>query len=372
MKIELSEETSMRLLDVASLFACVVLLCLPMCALAEKVELVAGGGKGGDGGLASEARLVEPFGVGFDAADNLYIVEMEGGERVRKIDSKGIITTVVGTGEKGFSGDGGPAAKAQINGAHHLLVLPDGDILVADTWNNRVRQVDHRTGTITTIAGTGVKGFSGDGGPAAKAEFGGIYCLALSPKSDVLYICDLDNRRIRALNRKTGTVSTVAGNGQRGVPEDGQKAVEAPLADPRAVTVDSKGNLYILERGGNALRMVDTAGTIRTLIGGPKHKPSAEIGDLSGPKHLCVDRQDKVFLVDTENHRILKYDPRTGQIQKVAGTGKAPAPETPATAGIGGTALDVPLNRPHGVFVRRDGTLYIADSSNGRVLRVRP
>jgi streptogramin lyase len=118
--------------------------------------------------------------------------------------------------------------------------------------------------------------------------------------------------------------------------------------------------------------VVDSAGTIRTLIGGPKHKPSPEIGDLNGPKHLCVDRQDNVFIVDTENHRILKYDPRTRRLEKVAGTGKAPAPDTPATAGIGGTAQEVPLNRPHGVFVRRDGTLYIADSSHGRVLRVRP
>lgn len=362
----------MRLLDFAPLLSCVVLLCLPMYAGAEKVELVAGGGKGGDGGLATEAHLVEPFGVGFDAAGNLYIVEMEGGERVLKVDSKGVITTVVGTGEKGFSGDNGPAVKAQINGSHHLLVLPDGDILLADTFNNRVRQRDHRTGIITTIAGTGERGFSGDGGPAVKAQFGGIYCLALSPKSDILYLCDLDNRRIRALNRKTGIVSTVAGNGQRGVPEDGQKAVNAPLADPRAIVVDSKGNLYILERGGNALRVVDTTGTIRTLVGGPKHSPPAEIGELNGPKHLCVDRQDNVLIADTENHRILKYDPRTGKLEKITGTGKAPASDAPATAGVGGTALEVPLNQPHGVFVRRDGMIYIADSSNGRVLRVRP
>src|SRR5262249_3677870 len=161
----------------------------------------------------------------------------------------------------------GPADKAQVSGPHHLLVLPDGDILLADTGNCRVRRMDHRTRIITTIAGTGEKGFSGDGGPALQAQFGNIYCLALSPKNDRLYLCALDNRRIRALDLTTGLVQTVAGNGQRGVPQDGQEATQAPLTDPRAIAVDSRGVLYILERGGSALRCVDSSGHIHTLIG---------------------------------------------------------------------------------------------------------
>jgi hypothetical protein len=310
--------------------------------------------------------------MGADAAGNLYIVEMQGGERVRKIDSHGVITTVVGTGEAGFSGDNGPAAQARINGAHNLLVLPDGDIFLADTWNNRVRYVNHRTGIITTIAGMGEKGFSGDGGPAIGARFGNIYCLALSPKRDQLYLCDLDNRRIRRMDRKTGIVTTVAGNGDQGVPEDGQQAVAAPLADPRAIAVDSKGSLYILERGGNALRVVDSNGKIRTLIGPPNHDPPTDIGPLSGPKHLYIDRHDTVYIADTDNHRILAYDPRSARIRQIAGTGKPPDSGASALAGIGGSVRDVDLNQPHGVFVRADGTLYIADSMNGRVLRIEP
>lgn len=333
--------------------------------------LVAGGGNGADGSPATQAGLVEPFSVGFDAAGNLYLTEMEGGERVRKIDRHGIIHTVAGTGEKGFSGDGGPASKAQINGAHHLLVLPNGDILLADTFNSRVRLISHRTGLITTLAGTGERSFSGDGGPAVRAQFGNIYCLALSPKGDRLYLCDLDNRRIRVMDRKTGIVTTVAGNGERGTPKDGQTANEAPLVDPRAIAVDSRGNLYILERSGNALRVVDTAGKIRTLIGAPNELPESEIGTLNGPKHLCVDREDNILIADTENHRILRYDPRTKAIRLIAGSGKPPAAKV-STSDLSGSAQQVTLSRPHGVFVRRDGTLFIADSENGRILSLRP
>jgi|SRR5579872_3730776 len=362
----------MHLPCLLGLFAIAACPSIPKSSPADRVVLVAGGGTGGDGGPAAQARLVEPFGVGCDAAGSLYIVEMQGGERVRKVDPHGVITTVVGTGEAGFSGDNGPAAQARINGAHHLLVLPDGDIFVADTWNNRVRYVDHRTGIISTIAGTGEKGFSGDGEPAIKARFGGIYCLALSPKRDRLYLCDLDNHRIRAIDRETGIVTTVAGNGLQGIPEDGQTATAAPLADPRAIAVDSRGNLYILERNGNALRVVDSSGKIRTLIGPPNHDPPAEIGPLSGPKHLWVDRRDRVFIADTDNHRILMYDPRTARIRQIAGTGRSPGPNASPLAGIGGPAGKIDLNQPHGVFVRADGSVYIADSMNGRVLRIQP
>jgi sugar lactone lactonase YvrE len=337
---------------------------------ADRVVLVAGGGVGGDGGPATQAHLVNPFGIGCDAAGNLYIVQMEGGERVSKIDVHGTITTVAGTGEAGFTGDGGPAAQARINGPHHLLVLPNGDILLADTMNSRVRRIDHRTGIITTIVGTGEKGYSGDGGPAAEAQFGNIYCLALSPQGDRLYLCDLDNRRVRVMNLQSGIVTTVAGNGQRGVPEDGRAATDSPLVDPRAITVDAQGNLYILERSGNALRVVGSDGKIRTLIGAPGHEPAAAIGSLNGPKHLCTDRQNRVLIADTENHRILRFDPRTDRIEQIAGTGKEPKADAAAQDGIGGPALALNLKRPHGVFVRPDGAIFIADSENGRVLRI--
>ena len=362
----------MRLRDLFPLFFASVSVFIAVAARADRVTLVAGGGMGDDGGPATEATLVNPFGVGLDAAGNLYIVQMEQGERVRKVDGHGIITTVAGTGTAGFSGDGGPATEARVNGPHHLLVLPNGDILLADTLNNRVRRIDHRTGIIATLAGTGEKGFAGDGDPATQARFGGIYCLALSPKGDRLYLCDLDNRRIRVMNLGAGIVTTVAGNGQPGVPQDGQRATDAPLLDPRAIAVDRKGNLYILERSGNALRIVTPDGKIRTLIGAPGHEPPADIGSLNGPKHLCTDGQGRVLIADTENHRVLRIDPRTGGIEWIAGTGREPEPTSTVQQGIGGPARAINLKRPHGVFVRQNGAIYIADSENGRVLRLEP
>lgn len=347
-------------------------IAIPSLALAEKIVLVAGGGNEADGGLAIQARLIEPFGIGYDKAGNLYIVQMEGGERVRRVDRQGRIATVAGTGEKGYSGDGGPATGARLNDPHHLLVMPDGDILLADTYNNRIRLVNHRTGIIETIAGTGIHGYSGDGGPALRAQFGNIYCLALSPDGKRLYICDLDNRRIRMMDRKTGLVCTVAGNGQKGTPIDGQVAVNAPLDDPRAIAMDSQSRLYILERGASALRVVTSDGKIRTLLGAPGQTPLPGIGPLNGPKHLCIDRNDRVIIADTENHRIVRFDPRTRQEMIVAGSGKSPVPGQSATADLGGSIRDISLNRPHGVYVDRTGALTIADSDNGRVLTIFP
>jgi sugar lactone lactonase YvrE len=333
-----------------------------------KVVLVAGGGKGLDGALAVQAELRTPFGVDFDGAGNLFLVEMTG-QRVRKIDRKGIITTIAGTGQKGDGGDGGPALHAQFNGMHSLAVAPDGNVYLADTWNNRVRRIDVWTGRITTVAGTGAKGYSGDGGPAAKATFGGIYCVALDAAGTRLYLADLDTRRVRMVDLKTQVVTTVAGNGRKGVPADGAAAVQAPLVDPRAVAVDARGNVYILERSGNALRVVDAHGKIRTVAGTGKAGASGDGGDarqatLRGPKHLCIDRDGNVIIADTANHLIRKYMPATGQIVRVAGTGKK------GKAGVGGPPERVEFDEPHGVHVHPSGVLYIADSNNHRVLKL--
>jgi sugar lactone lactonase YvrE len=335
-----------------------------------RLELVAGGGTQGDGSPAGQARLVSPFGIGFDAGGTLYFVEMLG-HRVRKIAPDAIITTLAGSGHEGSRGDGGPASGAELNGPHSLAVAVNSDIFVADTWNNRVRKIDARTGQITSVAGTGRKGFSGDGGPATEAEFGGIYCLALDADRQTLDLADLDNRRVRRVDLKTGIVSTVAGNGAKGVPADGDLAQQAPLVDPRAVALDAGGNLYILERGGHALRFVDRAGKIRTVAGTGKLGGSGDGGDarqatLNGPKHLCVDARGNVLIADTENHRIRVYSPADGTIQGLAGTGKK------GTRGIGGPPLDAELNQPHGVTIGPGGILYIADSSNDRILRIVP
>jgi DNA-binding beta-propeller fold protein YncE len=254
---------------------------------------------------------------------------------------------------------------------HNLAVAPNGDIYVADSWNNRVRKIDPRSGEIRTIAGTGDKGYSGDGGPATKARFGNIYCVALDARGEKLYLDDLDNRRIRVVDLRSGVVETVAGNGKRGVPKDGTEARNAPLVDPRAVAVDAKGNVYILERSGNALRVVDSEGKIRTVAGTGKAGLSGDGGDalraqLNGPKHLCIDRNGDVLIADTENHVIRKYLPREGKIVRVAGTGRK------GQAGLDGPPQSAELYQPHGVTARPDGSIYISDSSNNRILKIEP
>jgi sugar lactone lactonase YvrE len=333
-----------------------------------RLVLVAGGGTGSDGSPADRAAITSPFGVGFAPGGTLVFVEMTD-HRVRKIDRDGQVTTVAGTGHAGNGGDDGPAAGAELNGPHSLVVSKDGDVFVADTWNNRVRRIDARSGRIVNLAGTGRKGFAGDGGPAVSGEFGGIYCLALDEAGQALYLADLDNRRVRRVDLRSGVVSTVAGNGKKGVPADGDDARAAPLVDPRAVAVDGRGNLYILERSGNALRVVDRSGKIRTVAGTGERGDSGDGGDakkakLNGPKHLCFDSEGNVMIADTENHRIRLYRPEDGTIRGIAGTGQK------GSAGLGGPPQEAQLSQPHGVTIGPDGALYISDSSNNRIVKV--
>jgi DNA-binding beta-propeller fold protein YncE len=335
-----------------------------------EARLVAGGGTGSNNVPAIEARLQSPFGIDFDSAGNMYVAEMTGG-RVLKIDEKGSLSVIAGSGAKGSGGDGGQALRAQFNGVHNLAIAPDNHIYLADTWNNRIRKIDSRTGVIATVAGTGNKGFSGDGGPATRAEFGGIYCVSLDPKGENLYAADLDNRRIRVVNLRSGRIRTIAGNGDKGVPADGAVATGAPLVDPRAVIATDAGELYILERSGHALRFVDRSGRIRTVAGTGKAGNSGDGGDaraaaLNGPKHLCFDNKGRVLIADTENHVIRVYDPRRGTMDRITGAGKR------GSNGLGGPPLALELNQPHGVYVHKDGVLYIADSGNHRVVKIAP
>ena len=316
---------------------------------------------------AVQAKLTQPFGIDFDKAGNFYLVELVGG-RVLKVDPSGLLRVVAGADKKGNDGDGGSAAKAIFNGMHSLAVTPDGAIYAADTWNNRVRMIDPKTGVINAFAGAGKKGSSGDGGAALQAELGGIYCVAFNADFTRLYLTDLDQRKIHYVDAKTGLIHLVAGNGKKGIPIDGADAKSAPLVDPRAACVDRKGNVYILERGGHALRVVSADGKIRTVVGTGKAGNSGDGADalsatLNGPKHLCVDLDDNVIIADTANHVIRKYTPRDGKIVRVAGTGQK------GESNDGGEPLTVSFNEPHGVFVHPTGTLYIVDSMNHRVFR---
>jgi DNA-binding beta-propeller fold protein YncE len=309
--------------------------------------------------IASGEKFVEPFGIDFDRAGNMYVCEHKG-EKITKIDKAGKATSFAGTGTAGLGGDGGPASQAQFKDPHGLVIRRD-QMYIADTLNHRIRKIDMKTNVITTIAGTGEPGYSGDGGPAVKAAFNGTFAIALSKRGERLYVADLNNRRVRAIDLKSGIVTTVAGNGQRGVPQDGARAAESSLVDPRAVAADSKGNLYILERGGNALRVVDPRGMIRTVIAPETVQPN-----LNGPKHLCVDRDDSVIIADAENNLLRRYTPKDGKTITIAGTGKQ------GTTIVPGEPLKSELTRPHGVTIDRSGVLYISDSYNHRLLRMRP
>jgi sugar lactone lactonase YvrE len=308
--------------------------------------------------VASGVKFVEPFGTAFDSMGNLYVVEFQG-NRITRIDRSGEASIFAGAGKPGFAGDGGPAAQAAFHEPHGLVINKRDEMFVADTHNNRVRKIDLKIDLITTIAGTGEAGFSGDGGPATKATFKGIFAIDLAPSDDRLYLADLTNRRVRMVDLKSGIVTTIAGNGEKGIPQDGAKAADSPLVDPRAVAAGKDGAVYILERGGNALRVVDKLGRIRTLI-----KPGDITPDMKGPKHLCVDRNGDVIIADAENHLVRLYDVRTGRTTTIAGTGAKGnkiVPNSPTGS---------ELNRPHGVYVRANGDLYITDSYNHRLLRV--
>lgn len=296
--------------------------------------------------------LKNPFGITFDSKQNTYIVEYEGG-RIFRIAQNGKLEYFSGKPVEGFAGDGGPAKDAVFNGMHNAVCTTDDQLYISDTRGNRIRKIDLTSGIISTFSGTGKGGFSGDGGPASSAQLNDPISISLNKNGDLLLISDINNRRIRTINFKTGVINTIAGTGKKGVPEDGASATKSPLFDPRGCAMDSKGNLYILERSGHALRIVGTDGKIKTVAGtGKAHAadgPGLEAG-LNGPKHLCIDDHDRVIIADAENHLIRLYDPEDGSLKTILGR-------------------DTKLKRPHGVTVH-DGWLYVADSYNDRVLRI--
>lgn len=310
---------------------------------AARIEQIAGGGDAQPGAPPLQLRLVEPFGVEYDRAGNWYIIEFAG-NRLIKVTPNGATSLL---------------ASSELKEPHGIALTRTGRLFIADTHHNRVGLIDLKTNALTSYAGTGEAGYAGDGGPANAASFNGVFAIALDPPQRNLLIADLSNRRIRRIDLATGVVTTAAGNGEKGVPADGSIAAESPLADPRAVAADTAGNLYILERNGNALRRVDPTGRIRTLIAPGQISP-----DLKGPKHLCVDARGRVIVADAENHLIRLYNPADGTTRTIAGTGK------PGITIVANDPLRTELNRPHGVSVAPDQSLIITDSYNHRILRL--
>lgn len=341
-------------------FLCASLL-LPFIAHADQIVLVAGGDQDAVDIPAIQAVLKEPFGTAFDSGGHMWIIEMVSGNRLLQVDGGGTIQHVAGQLAPGDSGDGGQAIRAQFNGPHNLVILPDDKILIADTWNGRVRVVDPKARIVIALEGWQA--------PKGKERGNGPYCIALNPEGTKLYIADL--RQVHELDLATHKSRVIAGNGKKGKPEDGAVAVDAPLVDPRAVAVDHQGNVYILERGGNALRVVGKDGRIRTVVnasgkkGGEGDGGPALEATMNGPKHLCVDKDDSVIIADAEAHLVRRYMPATGMIERIAGTGKQ------GGAGVGGDPKQCQLARPHGVTIHpQSGELFITDSYNNRVLKI--
>ena len=341
---------------------------------AQTIATVAGTGKpenNGDGGPALKTNISQPFGVEFGPDGALYVCEV-GHHRVRRVDlNSGEITTVAGNGTEGYSGDGGPATKAALNEPYEIRFDKSGNMFFVEMQNHLVRKVDAKTGLITTVAGTGKAGFGGDGGPATAAQFSSPHSIALDDQGH-LYIADIGNHRIRRVDAQSGIVTTIAGTGQRTAPVDGQPAAGKPMIGPRALFI-REGTLWIALREGHSVWRLNLADGLLAHFAGTGKKgysgdggPAREAG-FDGPKGIALDVEGNLFVVDTENHAIRKIEISSGQISTLAGRG----PQFGGGAGDGGPASSATLDRPHGICVGPDGAVFIGDTNNHRVRRVK-
>ncbi|NOT58773.1 MAG: hypothetical protein HOP19_00970 [Acidobacteria bacterium] len=348
---------------------CVALLLWLSCAVAAQSRISTFAGNGiasyaGDGGKATQAQLNQPFGIVRGPDGALYMCDTNN-HVIRRVARNGVITTVAGTGKKGYAGDGGTATQAQLNEPYEVRFDKAGHLYFVERLNHVVRRVDRKTNIITTIAGNGTAGFSGDGGAASQAQMNQPHSIQFDRASN-LYICDILNHRIRKVVMKTGVITTFAGTGEKKATPDGAKIVGTPLNGPRALDFDAKGDMWLALREGNAVYRLDMkAGTIHHVAGtGAKgftgNGGAAKAATLSGPKGLSIAPNGNVYLADTESHSIRMIDIRKGTLELIAGTGeRGDGPE--------GDPLQCRMARPHGVFVDKDGAVLIGDSETHRV-----
>ncbi|MFN3651139.1 MAG: SMP-30/gluconolactonase/LRE family protein [Armatimonadota bacterium] len=319
---------------------------------------------------AGSLRLEQPNGVAVDDDGALYVTDL-GTHRLLKLERGGLLAVAAGTGEGGFGGDGGPAVKARLHAPHDVALDAGGSLFVADSYNHRIRRIDRR-GVIATVAGTGRDGYSGDGGPAVRATLNSPQGLAVD-SDGTLYIADTYNHVVRRVDPQ-GRISTFAGT-EAGLAGDGGPAVRAQISLPTGVAVAPDGSVYISDSGNNRVRRVKPDGTMETVAGtGPGSGTAgagfagdggpAEKAKLFAAADVEVGPSLDLFIADTGNHRLRRVS--HGVIETIAGNGTA------AASGDGGAAAAASLYAPQKIALGPDGSLYVADRPGRRVRRIDP
>lgn len=304
-----------------------------------------------------KAVMDYPFHVAFDSRNRMYVVEYDG-SALDVLEPDGTFKKLGGNGTWGFKVEDGPVSDAIFKGLHNIIIDDQDKVYITDTFNHRCRKYDPVTGKISTYIGSGEKGFL-DNIEAGKAKFDELYSIAFNRDKSEIVIADLKNRRVRVMDRATGKVRTIAGNGKRGIPQNGADALNSPLIDPRAVAVGHEGEIYIADRGGHALRVIRD-GKISTLVN-QKGKKGTKLGhgpdaQLSGPKYVGVAADGRIWIADDQNDRICVYDPKTKELSSVLGKGSP----------VSGWEI----KRPHGLAFHPDGSIFIIDSGHDRVLKM--
>ncbi len=336
---------------------------------AQNINTIAGIGSSsfsGDGGLATSAELAQPVSVARDGSGNVYISD-QGNHRIRKINySTGIISTIAGSSTAGFSGDGGAATSAQLYYPSGIAIDGSGNIYIADQANQRIRKVTASTGVITTIAGTGTAGFSGDGAAATSAQLNNPVGVAIDGSGNV-YIADQYNQRIRKITISTGNISTIAGTGTYSYSGDGAAASAATFQNPAGIKIDASGNIFIADLFNHVIRKITASTGIISTVAGTGTAgfsgdgAAATSATLNYPTDIAVDDSGNIFIAVQYSHRIRKVSAATGYISTFAGTGTA------GYSGDGGPSTLAQINYPTGIASDGGGNLYIADRENHRI-----
>jgi sugar lactone lactonase YvrE len=343
---------------------CWAALVLVTAAAPPAVEILVGTGEKG----FSETQVNNPYGMAIGPDGGLYFCDLDN-QRIRRLDLKThLLTTIAGNGQAAYKGDGGRAAEASLNMPHEIRFDARGDLYIAERDNHVIRKVDMKTGLISTVAGTGIAGYSGDGQPGTSAQLRQPHSIFFH-RDGTLLICDIGNNRIRRLHPDTGIIETWAGTGEAAPTPEGAPVKGTPLRGPRTLALSPAGDLFIALREGNAIYRVDArTQTLHRVAGTGEQGYAGDGGSaleakLSGPKGLTYGDGDNLYVADTESHTIRRIALRTGIISTVMGTGArgdAPSPDP----------LKFSLSRPHGILFS-GGVVYVSDSEAHRILALR-